>query len=121
MTYASLARNPGTYLGLATLSLICSAAIGKMPGMEGMAMGLASATFGAAVLWQMIQLVGSMAAKGSSPGCGAILTILAFFSKIPIYVALFSVSNRIGHAAPSCFLAGVLLVYFCLVAWAAAR
>ncbi len=84
-----------------------------------MALGLSSGTFGAFALWQLILLVGKMATSGAGHRFGSLLTIVAFFAKLPLYMFCGMLASRLGHGAFGCFLAGVVLVYFCLVTWAA--
>ena len=86
-----------------------------------MSIGLAAGAFGAAALWFLIQLIGTMSRGGKSPILGTILTILAFAAKLPVYMVAWRAVEAIGSPAPGWFLGGVGLVYSCLVGWAAAR
>ena len=106
---------------MGVIALVISFILGGTQGLAGMLIGLASALFGVAVLWQLVQLLGRSVSAGRNAGCGTFLTIGGFFAKLPLYIACGMVAARLGHAAFSCFLAGVVLVYFCLVARAVAR
>lgn len=101
--------------------LVGSAIFGGIRGLGGAALGLTSGAFGVFVLWQLIQLVGKAAAAGGNTKTGTILTVIAFFMKLPLYVFCGMAANRLGGAAFACFLAAVVLVYSGLIAWALAR
>ena len=90
-------------------------------GLEGFAIGLAAGAFGAAALWFLIQLIGTIARGGRSPALGTVLTLLAFAGKVPVYMVAWRIVQGVGDPAPGWFLAGVGLVYSCLVGWAMAR
>jgi hypothetical protein len=90
-------------------------------GLAGMTLGLVSGGFGAFVLWQLIQLVGKAMTVGGNTRTGTVVTVLAFFAKLPLYIFAGMLATRLGHGAFSCFLTGVVLVYFGLIAWALAR
>lgn len=105
--------------GLAALA--GSFAYGQVRGLEGMALGLASATFGVFALKMVIGLLGDAVGRGATSPFGATVSILAFFAKIPLYIVVWGVSQKIGDPAPGCFLTGVILVYSLLVAWASTR
>jgi hypothetical protein len=84
-------------------------------------MGLAGASFGLAVLWMLIDLIGRAVTRGLKPSAGTLLTILAFLAKIPVYVVLGAAARELGAMAFGFFWAAVVLVYFAVVASAAAR
>ena len=121
MTYASIAQSPRTALILLALALAGAALIGSVNGLFGMAMGLAGAAVGVAGLILATKLAGAAATAGAKPSLGVLLTVIVFLAKIPLFFVLWTLSQSLGGSAPGCFLAGVLLVYFGLVAWAVSR
>lgn len=106
---------------LSLLSLFGSYLYGTLHGLQGMALGLGGAAFGITALILVIQLIGAAATKGRASRFGAAVSILAFLAKLPLYFVLWKLAQHIGGAAPGCFLTGVCLVYFAVVAWAATR
>ncbi|MBI5705495.1 MAG: hypothetical protein HZC36_00730 [Armatimonadetes bacterium] len=102
-------------------ALIASYVYGQSKAVEGMALGLASAAFGVFALKMVIGLLGDAVGRGATSPFGATVSILAFFAKIPLYIVVWRVSQKIGDPAPGCFLTGVILVYSLLVAWASTR
>lgn len=86
-----------------------------------MGVGLVCSLFGVAVLWYLIGVIGKAMTEGGNPGLGTMLSVLGVFLKIPLYVVGWLAANRLGAPAPGCFLAGLMLVYFGVVAWAMAR
>ena len=121
MSYASIAQSPKTAVVLAALALAASALIGKIEGLIGMAIGLAGAAVGVAGLILATKLAGAAATAGAKPGFGVVTTLVVFLIKLPLLYALWTLSQSLGGSAPGCFLAGVLLVYSGLVAWAVSR
>lgn len=103
------------------MALVGSYVYGQTKGLEGMMLGLASATFGVFALKMVIGLLGDAVGRGATSPFGATVSILAFFAKIPLYIVVWKVSQKIGDPAPGCFLTGVILVYSLLVAWASTR
>jgi hypothetical protein len=96
-------------------------AMAGVGGLLAMVLGLAAAGFGVAGLVLATRLV-AQAAAGQKPGsAGVLLPGLFFLFKLPVFVGIGMWVQGMGGAALSCFLAGVVLVYFGLVAWAAAR
>ena len=121
MSYASIAQSPKTAVVITALALAAAALIGKTDGLIGMAMGLAGAAVGVAGLILATKLAGAAASAGAKPGLGVFATLLVFFIKLPLLYVLWTHSQALGGSAPGCFLAGVLLVYSGLVAWAVSR
>lgn len=85
-----------------------------------MAIGLASATFGVFGLWLLTKVLEVGAAGSRTKALGVVGPMLAFGAKIPVYYVCGVLSTRIGGAAFSCFIAGIVLVYSSSVVWAAA-
>lgn len=94
---------------------------GGESGLIGMALGLAGAAVGVAGLILVTRLAGVAASAGAKPSLGVLLTAIVFFAKIPLFFALWTLAQSLGGSAPGCFLAGILLVYSGLVAWAVSR
>jgi hypothetical protein len=117
----SLARDLRFYAILAFLALAIAVAASGPQGLAGMSLGLSSGTFGAVALWQLIQLTGKAMSTGGNTKTATIVTVLAFFAKLPVYAGCGMLATRIGPTAFSCFLVGVVLVYFGLIVWAMAR
>ena len=114
-------RDPRLYAALAVLALIGAAVEGGAIGIAGMLLGLTSALFGLIVLWYLIGVIGKAMTEGGNPGVGTWMTIMGVFLKVPILILAWMAAKRLGHAAPGCFLFGLVLVYFGVVAWANAR
>jgi nitrate/nitrite transporter NarK len=89
--------------------------------LAGLALGMGATGFSLWALWGVVQLLGRSAEVGTPPARGSSLVVLAFLVKLPLFVALGMLAHRLGGAAPACFLAGLGLVYFALVAWALAK
>ena len=121
MSYASIAQSPRTAVVLAAIALAGAAVIGSIAGLCGMAMGFAGAAVGVAGLILATKLAGAAASAGAKPGLGVFATLLVFLVKLPLLYVLWTLSQSLGGSAPGCFLAGVLLVYSGLVAWAVSR
>lgn len=120
MTVRRLATRPPLYLAIGGLALALSA-IGGSNAVAGMALGLFGAAFNVIALWFLISLLGKASEKADTGKSGTTLILIAFFLKVPVYIAMGSLANRIGNPAPACFLGGIGLVYSCLVGWALAR
>jgi hypothetical protein len=90
-------------------------------GVKGAALGLGATGFNILALWAIVRLLGYSFQKGSPPRLGASLSVIAFFIKLPLFIAFGVLAQRIGGPAPACFLAGLALVYSCLVGWALAQ
>jgi hypothetical protein len=101
--------------GIVALGLAGAYVFRGAPGILGFALGLASATFGCATLWAFAGLIGSSAKGGSPPKFGALLAVLGFLLKVPLYLGCFRLSQRLGTGADTCFILGVVVVYFGLV------
>jgi hypothetical protein len=121
VTLARLARSPVSAAVAAVAALAAAFALGGAPGLGGMALGLVGAMFGATGLVLVMNLVGTRSKAAGGERFGVIVPVLVFLLKIPMYALLGTFAQRIGGAAFGCFLAGVVLVYFGLVAWASAR
>lgn len=105
---------------VSVLGGVVAGSVGGVTAGQGYAMGLGGTAFSVLALkW----IVGTMAqaATGVKPGLGTLWVVLAFFVKLPIFVALAMASFRVGGHAPSGFAAGILLVYSALVGWAVRR
>jgi hypothetical protein len=121
VTYARIARDYRSYAVLAAAALAVSGIAVGARGLAGMVIGLTSALFGVFILWQLICVIGKAVTEGGSPALGTGLTIFGFFLKLPILGFAYIAARAIGHGALGCFLAGLMLVYFAVVAWAIAR
>jgi hypothetical protein len=102
-------------------ALVVAFAVAGQQGLVGMGVGLAGASFGVTGLVLATGLVGRAASRGRTGGVGALMGVMAFLLKLPVYYVLWGLSQQIGGAAPACFLTGIVLVYLALVAWAVAR
>jgi hypothetical protein len=101
--------------GAALLGLAGAFVFRGVAGMLGFTLGLASATFGCAALWALAGFIGASAKGGSPPKFGVTLAILGFLLKLPLYWVCFRISQRLGTGADTCFIFGVVVVYFGLV------
>jgi hypothetical protein len=121
VTYRQIALDVRVHVLLSTVALAIAFAAGGVYGLAGMAIGLSSSLFGVYILWQLICIIGKAITEGGNPTVGAIMTGFGFFLKVPILILAYMAATHIGYAAPDCFLAGLMLVYFAVVAWAIAR
>lgn len=116
MMGAFIKRNTGALAFLAAiLALLGSWLFGEVRGLQGMLLGLASAGFGVAALVLLVRFLGAASTGGATSPFGSALSIAAFLLKLPLYWVVWTVAQRLGGAAPGCFLTGVCLVYFALV------
>lgn len=83
----------------------------------GMALGLAGTAFCVIALWGMIKMLGRTYEDVKQARFATGLLVLAFFAKLPVYMALGMLAQRLGGPAPTCFLLGLALVYCALVGW----
>lgn len=95
--------------------------IGRGEGLAGYALGLGATAFSVWGLWRVVCLTGSAAEAGAPSRLGTTAVVLAFLVKLPVFILAGLAANRIGGAAPPCFLLGLAGVYFALVAWALAN
>ena len=121
MTYRRIAQDARTYMILAVIALIAAVTTGGVYGLAGMAIGLTVTLLGVYVLWRLITTIGSAMGDGANPKLATLLTVFGFFIKVPVLYIAYVGTTHLGHAASSCFLAGLMLVYFAVVAWAIAR
>lgn len=117
MIVRRLARDWRAHTGLGLLACVLAFAVAGEIGLAGMALGLVGTGFSIVALWWVVRLTGGMAPMGAAPKLGASLAVLAFFVKLPIFIALGLVAQRLGGPAPACFLLGLGLVYSALVGW----
>jgi hypothetical protein len=121
VTYKRIACDPRSYAFIAIIAVAVAFGFRGITGGEGMALGLAGAGFSVTALWMIIKQLGRSAADSRRAKFAAIITVIAFFAKLPIYMLLGMIAHAIGGGAPTCFLLGVGLVYFALVGWALAQ
>lgn len=109
-------------IAVAAVALVVGAyLLGGMTGLQGALLGLAATGFSIAALWWIIRLsTGGVLGPKRTP-VGTTLVVLAFFVKLPLFIALGTLAHRVGGNAPACFLLGLALVYFALVGWALAQ
>jgi len=106
---------------VAALAYLGAFLYGTSLGLAGMTIGIAGGGFGAYALFLMIRLLEASAAQQKPGSFGVALVLLMVAAKIPVLLFLSQWSQAIGAAAFDCFLAGVMLVYFGLIAWAGTR
>ncbi len=105
----------------AVLALAAAVIVDGPRGAAGMALGLCGAAIGVAGIAMVVGRIGHEAPLGSKGRYGVVFPVLVFLMKLPVYAALGMLANRLGGAAFGCFLSGIVLVYFGVVAWASAR
>jgi hypothetical protein len=109
-------------IGVSAAALVvCAFAFGGPTALQGALLGLAATGFSIGALWWIIRLSSSGQAGPKRTPVGTTLVVLAFFVKLPLFIALGALAHRIGGHAPACFLMGLALVYFALVGWALAQ
>jgi hypothetical protein len=114
-------RFAAVVLVLSGLLLVACQIFGGEQGLKGAVLGLGGTGFNTLALWGIVRLLGYSFEKGNPPKLGSIISVIAFFIKLPLFIAFGILAQRIGGAAPTCFLAGLALVYSCLVGWALAK
>ncbi len=95
----------------------------------GMALGIGGATFNLWAIWLMTGALGRLMKDPSEDfkietkkaKIASVLIVLAFFSKLPIFLSFAIITRRVGPPALTCFLVGVGLVYFALIGWTLAK
>ena len=102
---------------LIPILLVGSLLIGSWQGLAGMVLGLSTGFFGAYALYAVVGLLKDAQGRSST---GVALTLIAFFAKFPVIGLGAYLSYRFGTTSLACFVAAVLVVYFCLV-WRATR
>ena len=85
-----------------------------------MALGLAGTGFSVMALWWVIRFLGRPEGD-QGRRFATFLVVVAFFAKLPIYMVLAMLAQRIGGDARTCFFLGLGLVYLALVGWALAQ
>jgi hypothetical protein len=89
-------------------------------GLKGVVLGLFATGFNILALAGVVWLLGKAHKSGQPPRLGASFAVLAFLIKLPLFVAFGVLANRMGGAAPTCFLLGLGMVYCALIGWALA-
>jgi hypothetical protein len=95
-------------------------AFGGPRAAAGLACGIGGSAFNLSALWWMIGLGSKANATEKGQRLGAGLIVLGFFAKLPVFIALGFLSQRIGPPAFSCFLVAIGLVYSAVIGWALA-
>lgn len=93
---------------------------GGSRGFVGMSLGIIGASTNLWALWAVIGLASSRFVTGNQSGQGAAFIVLAFFFKLPFFIALGLLSYHLGPPTLTCFLWGVALVYCGVVGWSVA-
>ncbi len=121
MTARHFLLNPAIHSIIALIAVGVAYALGGEKGLIGMTLGLFGTGFNLWAMWKVIVLIGKASEVGRPQRVGATLTALAFLVKLPLFVALGIVAQRLGGAAPGCFLGGLGLVYSALIGWSLIR
>lgn len=90
-------------------------------GALGMALGIGFGMFSLWVIWLLILLLGREAPAVEKPQVGAVLSVLLFLIKLPLFFLMVFVTYSLGGVTPGCFAAGLILVYSLSIGWAVAR
>jgi hypothetical protein len=102
-------------IAIAFFAPVAALTFGGYVGLEGFALGFGGATFGVTGLYLVTQLVARSAQAGHPSKKGILIPVLFFLAKIPVYIGLGILANRLGGAGFNCFLAGIVLVYSVVV------
>ncbi len=90
-------------------------------GLFGITLGLVGTLLNLyAMRWATIVL-GKSIKEEQMPKGFSVGAVIAFLLKLPLLIGLGFWANSWGPDAMTCFLIGLLLVYFCLVGWALAE
>ena len=107
------------------LALLLFAPVGYLkaglPGLYGYLLGSIGGSLNLVAWWFLLGLAGDVAVEAERPTTGNFLVILSFLVKLPILFALFFSTRSLGEGASSCFLLGLVLVYFALAGWSLGR
>ena len=106
---------------LVAVASFVGAAVYGPPALIGMAIAWAAGGAGAMALVGMSAMVGRLMADQASPKLGTFIVVLGAFVKFPILIAAWWIVRRQGVVVEQSFIAGIVLVYFALVGWAATR
>lgn len=106
---------------LVMIASFAGAAFWGPPALVGMAVAWAAGGAGALALVGMSGMVGRLIADQASPRLGTFIVVLGAFVKFPILIGAWWVVRRQGVVVEQSFIAGIVLVYFALVGWAATR
>lgn len=90
---------------------------GGLKGLEGLTLGAVGSLFNLGALWAIIRLVSAFVSAPKAEIRGTFVIVLAFLVKLPLFIGMGVLANRIGGPAMGCFLVGVALVYSALVGW----
>ncbi len=108
-------------IAICILAVVVAAIVGGQKGAIGMSLGIVGTSFHLWALWRLCVLSGAVAPAGPKAQLGAILSILAFFMKIPVLMVISNAMQKLGGQAHSCFLSGLGVVYCLMIGWALAR
>lgn len=107
------------------LSVLIASFVGAafygVPALIGMAVAWAVGGLGAAAMVGMSSMVGRLMADQASPKLGTFIIVLGAFVKFPLLIGAWWIVRRQGVLVEQSFIAGIVLVYFALVGWAATR
>lgn len=90
-------------------------------GFVGYALGAGGATLNLWAWWLLLGVLGQAVGESRNPKGATSVVILSFLLKAPLLFALVFGAHRLGEAAATWCMAGVVLVYFALVGWALGR
>lgn len=110
----------GIGIALALGALACGLT-GASQGLSGYALGVFGTGFSLLTLWGITRILAHSNTPDTPPLRGAALIVVAFIVKVPVFAGATMLAYRIGGTATTCFLVGLGLVYFALVAWALAQ
>lgn len=102
------------------LVILCDLLYGET-GLRGVLLGLFATAFNTIALAGVVWLLGLAYQSGQPPRFGASFAVIAFLVKLPLFIGFGILANRIGGAAPTCFLFGLAMVYCGLIGWALAN
>lgn len=85
-----------------------------------MACGIVGSSFNLGALWWIIGLGSKAVGTSKGERMGAAAIVIAFFAKLPVFIGLGILCQRVGQPALSCFLIAIGLVYSTVIGLALA-
>ncbi|CAN5575427.1 hypothetical protein BH11ARM1_BH11ARM1_12320 [soil metagenome] len=99
------------------LFCILSRVYGGPTGLMGALAGVFATGFNILALAAIVWLAGKSPDDAKTSPLTGSMAAIAFLIKLPLFVGVGIITNRIGGHAPACFLLGLALVYSALIGW----
>lgn len=84
-------------------------------GIYGMSLGLFGTGFSMIALWGILAVAGKSIKETAQTDGAAVFAAAAFLMKLPIWSVCAMIAQKAGGPTLNCFLAGIALVYSCII------